>query len=309
MKIVICNIQMSTRTGTEIVTRDFALGLKKRGHEVTVLTGIDGELAAELRGKGVRVALEASAVSRPDAVHIHHLDCALPLLGRYPEVPAIYICHDATTGHSYAASHPSIKAFFGVSTACRQRVADDLGVALEAISLLPNFVDLDAAPMRSGRPPLIPRRWLFVAEKFKSEALYETLEALARRFHAKIDAVGPYSGRLVADLPALFLQYDLVFASARCAIEAAATGAGVMVCDPRGLSGFLTPRNWARWSEHNLGLGSFAAPPELPELTKALLHWNPWKAASVSRIVRQERSLDKGLDQLEALYQSLTNIR
>ncbi len=309
MKIVICNIQMSMRTGTEIVTRDFALGLKRRGHEVTVLTGIDGELAAELRTKGVSVVLDASAVSLPDVIHIHHIDCAIPLLERFPHVPAMFICHDATTGHSHAAGHPSVRSSFGVSTVCRKRVADDLGVALETIPLLPNFINLAAAPMRPNRPPLYPRRWLFTAEKHGSEALFETLEALARRFHAKIDAVGPFASRLVADLPALFLQYDLVFASARCAIEAAASGAGVMVCDPRGLSGFLTPKTWAQWGEHNLGLGSFVAPSQLPELTRALLRWNPWKAASVCRIVREERSLDKGLDQLEALYQNLTDLR
>lgn len=303
MNIVICNIQMTARSGTEIVTRDLALGLKRRGHDVSVLTPQPaGVLADELRTKGVPVFGDALEVEKPDVIHINHMDSAKELLARFPDVPAIFVCHDATTDHSYASSQAAIKAFFGVSDACRARVAEDTGIPLAQISLLPNYIDLDLIPQRNNRLPLLPRRWLFVAEKYQSDILQAKLEEVATFYRAKLDTVGPWVGKLIEDLPAHFLGYDLVFASARCAIEAAATGAGVIVCDPRGLGGFLTPALWRETGHHNLGLGGFSGPSDISPVKWEVLRWNPWKAAAVSKTIRSERALSSGLNKIESIY-------
>ncbi len=305
LKIVICNIQMTTRTGTEIVTRDLALGLKARGHHVSVLCPHpEGGLSDELRAKNVQVSSVAGDLQKPDIIHINHMESARTLLDRFPDVPAIFVCHDATTNHSYAQSQPSIKAFFGVSDASRQRVADDTGIPLADVGLLPNYIDLNLIRLRNAPLPFFPRRWLFVAEKQQSEAMLAELERVARLFRAKLDAVGPLVDKVIDDLPAHFLGYDLVLASARCAMEASATGAGVIVCDPRGLAGFLTPELWRRCEQHNLGLGGFDQPSSFGPLARSVLRWSPRKAAAVSKIIRTERALSTGLDTIEAIYRN-----
>ncbi|MGB8818985.1 MAG: hypothetical protein WCC66_13790 [Rhizobiaceae bacterium] len=306
MNIVICNIQMSGRTGTEIVTRDLALGLKSRGHQVSVLTQQEnGPVADELRAKGVPVVANPSEAGEADIIHINHMESATALLALTPDVPAIFVCHDATTGHSYAKTQPSIKSFFGVSEACRQRIAADTGLALDKIGVMPNYLNLGLIPLREARLPLFPRKWLFVAEKWQSEILLAKLETVAQQFKANLEVIGPWAGKTVDDLPAACLGQHLVFASARCAMEASATGAGVIVCDPRGLAGFLTPELWRKAGLHNLGYGCLAEPCEIDTLAGALRRWNPWKASKAGKIIRAERDLSVGLDRIESIYRSV----
>lgn len=306
MKIVICNIQMSARTGTEIVTRDIALGLKNRGHRVTVLTlRGDGPIAAGLRAEGVPVVADAAEVGEADIIHINHMDSARGLLALNPHTPAIFVCHDATTDHSYARQQPSIKAYFGVSDACRLRIATDTGLPTERIGMMPNYLDLSRIPLRQALLSLYQHRWLFVAEKWQSDILAAKLKSVATRFSARLEVVGPWVDKIVDDLPSLCLEHNLVFASARCAMEASATGAGVIVCDPRGLGGFLTPEFWRDAGRHNLGYGCLDSPADIDSLSGAVRRWNPLEAAKVSRIIRAERDLSIGLDRLESVYRQV----
>jgi hypothetical protein len=314
LRVTLCNVQLSTRTGTEIVTRDFALGLLKRGHEVSVLTQANGPIAQELRANNIQVTLNHLEIPRPDVIHIHHnMTEALQLLQRYPDVPALSMCHDSRDDYTFAANHPSIKTLFGVSLACRLKVAADTGIALDNIGTFHNYVDLEKMPLRQSPLPLLPAQWLFVGEKYPGDDMAEMLRNVADRFGARLRTVGPFAERhlnhVVENLAPHFVSSDLVFASARCAIEAAATGAGVIVTDPRGIAGFLGPRPWRKWSDHNLGLGCFSKPVTPLSLAKSVLRWNPWKAAAVSNLVRQERALTMGLDRLEAIYDNLAALR
>ena len=58
LRILITNLKLSSRTGTEIVTRDLALALRRAGHAPTVYTPRPGPIAEELRAAGVQAALQ-----------------------------------------------------------------------------------------------------------------------------------------------------------------------------------------------------------------------------------------------------------
>ncbi|MFZ2101404.1 MAG: hypothetical protein WAU86_12655, partial [Oricola sp.] len=118
-------------------------------------------------------------------------------------------------------------------------------------------------------------------------------------------AFGPYLKRTTDDLVAMAARHDLVWASARCAMESSIAGAGVIVCDPRGLAGFLTRRTWQEWQDHNLGLGCLDEKPTFGALSRVLSDYDPDEAFDTARQLRRERDLESGLDAIEALYRSV----
>ena len=61
MKILIYHGSLSTLTGGEVNTRDWALGLKGRGHKIVIYTVHPGPLAEQIRREGVSIV---------DAVHL-----------------------------------------------------------------------------------------------------------------------------------------------------------------------------------------------------------------------------------------------
>ncbi len=48
-------------------------------------------------------------------------------------------------------------------------------------------------------------------------------------------------------------RYDLVFAKARCAMEAMAVGCSVVVLEAQGMAGMVTSANVAEWRLWNFG--------------------------------------------------------
>ena len=73
MRVLMTNITMASRTGTEIVTRDLAMGLASLGHRPIVFSPALGGLADELRDAGVPVVSRLEDITDPpEMIHGHH---------------------------------------------------------------------------------------------------------------------------------------------------------------------------------------------------------------------------------------------
>src|SRR3954470_20296207 len=73
MRILLTNLTLATRTGTEIVTRDLALGLAAAGHTPIVFCPNLGEIAEEIRRAGIPVVRDLVDLTEvPDVIHGHH---------------------------------------------------------------------------------------------------------------------------------------------------------------------------------------------------------------------------------------------
>jgi len=94
LKILITNIWLADFAGSEVVVRDLALGLLRRGHRPIVYSPTLGSLAEEIAVRGVSVIDDLRQLGEPpDIIHAHHsIPCGEALI-RFPDVPAIYVCH------------------------------------------------------------------------------------------------------------------------------------------------------------------------------------------------------------------------
>lgn len=112
MRILFTNIVLDTRTGTEILTRDLAVAMRRRGHDCVVYTHAKGTMADWLLGHGFQVTDSIASIAGPfDVIHGHHSTVAGVAAFRFPNVPAIFVCHDVTVWHDAPPKLPNFRQF------------------------------------------------------------------------------------------------------------------------------------------------------------------------------------------------------
>jgi hypothetical protein len=161
LTVLITNIWLANFGGSEVVVRDLALGLLRRGHRPIVYSPALGKISAEIAARGVAVIDDLERLGEPpDVIHGHHcIPCGEALL-RFPEVPAINVCHAFETWLEAPAHFPQIGAYVAVDEACRDRLVQTEGIDPARVLVLPNAVDLDRIPARPAALPDRPRRAL-----------------------------------------------------------------------------------------------------------------------------------------------------
>jgi len=296
--ILITNICLSNRSGTEVVVEQLADGLRRRGHLPLLFSPQLGPLADGLRARGHLVAdTPAGFPFRPDLIHAHHTGPAMAAIAAHPGVPALFVCHDAGSAFDARPTHPRLHRVFAVDERCRARLVAD-GLDASAVELLPNAVDLSRIPARAA----LPERPRTAVAFTKQSAHLDVLRRACATANITLSEFGFGTGRMVDQPEQIFAEADLVFATARTALEASAAGAGVIVCDARGCAGFLTRANAEAWLPYNLGAGILARPCGLTEVSASIADWSTSEAVAASTLIRERSGLDRSLDRLEAIY-------
>lgn len=298
-RVLITNLTLAGRTGTEIVVRDLALGLARTGDRPMVYTPRLGPIAAELCAAGIPVVDDIAAVpATPDVIHGHHVIQTGVALARFPQVPAVFVCHDLTAWHDTPPRLPGVCAWATVSQAFRARVAADTGLPPEAVQLVLNGVDTDR--FRPGPDlPSRPRRALAFA---KNQGHLDGIRAACARRDIALDVIGAAVGRIVETPETLLPDYDLVFASALTAIEAMACLRPVVVCDGRGLAGMATLESYDDMRCGNFGIATFTEPVTAAAVGREIDRYDPAAARAVGQHLRGDAGLAAWVDRWRVVH-------
>ena len=301
MKILIVNERIAKRTGTEIVARDMSTGLAARGHTVAILTAERGSLADEIEASGVTVHTDPATVSfTPDIIHFNDLALAERTTRAFADTPAMLQWHRFVE-RDFSIDGTRITSVVGVSRRIVEKISNYTGVETDGV--FNNYVDLTRFEPRRDPLPEKPRKWLLVGQQKRGYPLLATLAVVALSKGILLHTTGPRYFSRVDNLPQNCAGYDLVFASGRCALEAACAGAGVVVTDFNGVGGFLDEENVARFYDGNFSFRSFKAPVSLTALNQAIADYRPDGAAAASRWLRENADLQVGLGRLTDLYE------
>jgi hypothetical protein len=302
MRILVTNNGLALRAGTELFVRDIALGLRSRGHRVAVYSKLQGEVADDLRRAGIETLASLDELSfTPEIIHgQHHLE-TMTALARLPGTPAIYFCHGWIPWEELAPRHPRIMVYAAVDRPTRRAVARRIGVDPDAVRLLPGVVDLARFPARAPLPPAPRRALLFCNQVSRVEHL-PPIRAACSRKKIRLDARGLWLGRPARRPERLLRRYDLVFAKGRAALEAAASGAAVIMCGAFGLGPLVTTANMRRLHSLEGDYTELCQPLEADRIVREIERYDPHDAAEVSRWVRCAANLEPALSALEALY-------
>jgi len=301
LRVLLTNVTLAGRTGTEIVTRDLALGLHGRGHHVAVYTRARGPVADELEAGGVNVVTDLNHVGVPDIVHGHHFVETVEVLLRHPSARGVFVCHDRTASHSIPPRLGAIKRYVAVDENCLERLHHDWEIPPSDTRVILNAVDLTRFQPRAPLPDR-PSRALVFSHYAAPGTHVEVVRAACDRLGISVDVIGAGVG-VVSESPEEQLrEYDLVFAKGRCALEAMAAGAAVVLCDAAGSGPLITTDLVPRLRQWNFGARTLTESLDAGRLASEIGKYEAAQAAAVSAMIRQDADLNLALDRYEELY-------
>ena len=298
MRILFTNIELRNYAGTEVVVRELAREFLRRGHTPMVYSPKLGAVAEEIRGQGVEVTDRLRTLSGvPDIIHGHHHAQVVEALLHFSATPAVLVCHSARLQMDEPFHFPRILRYVAVDEPCRQRLLQAPGIPPARVEVIANAVDLERF---QPRPPLPerPRRALV----FSNYTRHLPAVAVAcRRLGLQFDVAG-LAGMPTPRPEELLPRYDLVFAKARCALEAMAVGTAVVLCDFSGAGPMVTSAEFDELRRMNFGAGVLRDPLRSRFLCAQIERYDPQDAAAVSRRVRSEAGLGAAVERWLALY-------
>ena len=303
MRILITNNTLDARAGSELYVRDLALALLRHGHNPVAFSTRLGAVAEELRSATIPVIDDLNLLSiAPDIIHgQHHLDAMTAML-HFPDTPAVYFCHGWLPWEEMAPRFPTIQRYVAVDDLCQERLQCLHGITPEGIRVIRNFVDLQRFSLRTDLPA-IPRKALVFSNYMNEDGCLGILRKACAARGIELDAIGLAVGRSEARPEQILGHYDIVFAKARCALEALASGTAVIACDAAGLGGMVTPDNYETFRALNFGIRSLRNPITLENITQELDRYDAAGAREVTRHVRSEAGIDPAIEQIFHVYQ------
>jgi len=302
MRVLITNNTFDAHAGSELYARDVALALLRRGHQPVAYSTHLGAVARELRDATVPVIDDLAQLTvAPDIIHAqHHLDAMTAML-RFPQVPAVYFCHGWVPWEEMPPKFPSIRTYIAVDDLCAERLQCESGIAPAQIRLIRNFVDLARVELHAEWPAR-PRRALVFSNNAREDGYLGIVRKACALRGIEVDAIGIQSGRVEANPAALLRNYDIVFAKARSAIEAMASGAAVIVCDAAGLAGMVTEYNYADWRDLNFGVRTLSRAITVETILAELDAYDATQAQRVTQRIREEADMERAVDTIVETY-------
>lgn len=303
MRVLFTNNTLAERAGSELYVRDVAIALARRGHQPVCYSTLLGAVAEDLRAATIPVIDNLAQLAvPPDIIHgQHHLDTMTAAL-RLPGVPVVYFCHGWDPWEETPPRFPTIQLYVVTSDLIHERLQCMYGIASEKIRVIRNFVDLARFQLRSSFAPR-PRRALAFGNYLPEAGCLETLRQACAARGIELDAMGTSSGRIEAHPEEALGQYDIVFGMGRCALEALASGAALIVCGYAGLGDMVVPDNYGEMRRFNFGLRCLRQPLTVEAVTTAIDRYDAGQAKCVSLRARSEIDLDDAVTQILAVYQ------
>ena len=216
----------------------------------------------------------------------------------FPGRPGVFVCHNPLHWICSPPDLSRVRAFVSVDLLGRERIARDLPRVRNSIRIVHNAVDLRRYRLREPLPQR-PAKALILS---KFTAGLSDIQAACKQTGLEVEIVGPGVGLVADDLPERLKKADIVFATARMAIEAMAVGCAVVVVDGRGLAGLVTEEVVAGWRDDNFGLRLLTRPVSAQALVGEISRYDAAMAARVAADVRANNNLDRSLSIYEAIY-------
>lgn len=296
---------LTGHTGTETVVRDLALGLQATGHQPMVYAPTLGAIAQEIAAAGVPVVSRFELLPyEPDVIHGHHHVETVQALLQFPRARGIFVCHDRLSPNDIPPRLPRLLRYVAVDENCRERLAEEYQIPPQLIRVIYNWVDVHKFHPRPPLPPTPQRALVFSNYAGPDSHLTAVQEACAAA-RLPLDVIGAGSGQSCPEPERRLGQYDLVFAKARCALEAMAVGAAVILCDARGLGPLVTAATVAQLRPWNFGMRLLRDPLEPPRILQEINRYNATDAFAVSCYIRKHADFSLSLAHYLGLYQEV----
>jgi len=306
MKILLSMCCLAHRSGAELFVRDLALSLNTMGHSVVVFAPVMGEMVEELRLRCIACVTDLENVTvAPDIIIGSTQHETAICLAQFAGVPAISICHDRTAAHGQPPRFSRVRRHVAVDENCFERLVFEHGIAERDVMIIQNGVDLNRFRPRPPLPERPARAAIFSNYATRSRETGAVARACTE-LGIHLDVIGAGSGNQSREPGAVLADYDLVFAKARCAMEALAVGCAVILLNEgMGMAGLVTPDNMVAWQRWNFGRRLLQKPIETGAVRDAIGAYSRTAAAAASEYLRSTASLERTAAAFSSLAEAI----
>jgi hypothetical protein len=305
MKILITNVWLNERGGTEIYVRWLAIALAGLGHEVTCFTPNVGVVSEEIERAGIRVVSDVATLrgDRFDLIHAHHRTPSLMVREAFPNTPMLFLAH----GTEPEEEQPPTRElgdvrYFAVSEGVKHNLHERHGIV--DVEIIRNPVDLEH--FRSHRAiNAVPQHAILLKNAVDPED-FEVLQTFFAKRGISFDLVGGPNSR--PDVVTAINEADLVVTWGRGALEALACERQVIAYGHDHLvDGMITSDNFYGVRTRSFNGRVVHHPLRRRTLKRELEKYNPSNTAMLRRMVSHDHASDQVLRILTKRYAELVD--
>ncbi len=288
---------------------DLGVGLRDRGHEIVFFSPRLGASAQELKALGFQVTDCLSEIGTPpDLIHGQHTVPALRAACAFPEAPLVYICHDALSPADAPTPAFLTDQYAAVDHLTARRIEEEVGVSRADVEIFGNVVDTTQFTCRVHFAES-PRRALIYSGSTRSVSHFEAIRSACAKIGLPLDEAGERANGFFDHPEKLLPNYDIVFCKARCAMEAMATGAYVILIGDNGMGPAINRSNVADLRLKNFGREALACDCTESYILSRIRAFDSEEAKEMAEWTHAYLSQKGWLDQVEATYKALITVR
>lgn len=306
MKVLITNVEMDGYSGTTLYVKELALGLKNIGVQVEIFTFRIGVVGDELLTAGILVSTRLRKLSKPDIIHAHNNITVWPVISHFKYTPMVFWIHSRLSSLDIPPKHGNIMAYMAVDYNCKERYVDHHNFSPDSVEVIYNWVDTNRFHLKKNTNTQ-PKRALVFSNYAREDNFLPTIRAACNDLNIDLDVMGKGTGTTQLHPENHLDKYDLVFAKAKAAMEAMATGCAVCICDFTGLAGLVRPENYEHYRRFNFGMKLMNKAITVEGIVEACSKYDKNEVIAVAERLRKEADFEVIFDQILPLYDDVIN--
>ena len=302
MNVLVTNLKMDGFNGTTMYVKELTHSLLKRGHHVQIYTRVIGEIGKELLLAGIIITDNLKNISfEPDIIHAHNNITAYDALSFYKNTPMVFWIHDKLSPYDFAPLHKNIVNYLCVDYNCKERYRDDFNFDKSDSKVIYNWANIERFHLKEKFQE-VPKKALVFSNYATDNNYLVSIKNACADLNITVDVIGKESGNQISNPENYLANYDIVFAKAKAAMEALATGAAVIVSDYKGLAGIVTLKNISHYRKYNFGMKLMKHPNTAVSIKKEILKYNSEEIKAVSNKIRTEIDIEITIDKIINVY-------
>lgn len=308
MKVLITNSSLNRWGGSQVFSRDLAVSLQSKGHEVVAFSSLAADNEPVLDAVSIRSVTDLERVGFvPDIIHAQsHMD-AMTALSAFPGTPAVNHIHGAVWKEG-PVMHPRIARYFAITDTLRERLMIERLIPAAKIHTLLNGVDIARFSFVRESPTKLKRALIYTRYHSRDNPTGKATVDACERMGIAVDVVGMGVRQLIKNPEKVLPDYDVVFACGISAMDALACGCATVILGQNSCGPLLVSGNYESFRKANFNVPMISGTTTSAFVEEELRRYDPVMTRELTRRFRSEADINDLVDLLVGHYEEVIKL-